>query len=253
MADSNSSTSRIDPLSPATRATKRNLLIASLVGIAFKAFDITVQQIPLAGLSIKFDRGIFEFLLLAVLLYLLITFCLYYYIDIRNFPPTTHQLNTEKWNKLSLGFMIQEWAQNATPKVNHASEPPFRYTVCSEYQGCLDQLAGSTRSLFAALRKKKPLIDYTAMLVEQPVKSERIFGQKADAEKALANYTERFLISYCLRRWMLRPRLWTVRFAYAFRNYGTDGLLPIMAAVIALAALFHIIDVTFLAAVVPRT
>src|SRR4051794_29488572 len=80
-----------DPLSPATRATKRNLLIASVLGISANAFNITVDKIPLAGLSINFDDRLFAFLLVIALVYFLGTFVLYYIIDIKNLEVTKHQ------------------------------------------------------------------------------------------------------------------------------------------------------------------
>jgi hypothetical protein len=52
-----------DPLSPATRATKRNLLLASVLAISANAFNVSIDKIPVAGLSITFDDRLFAFLL----------------------------------------------------------------------------------------------------------------------------------------------------------------------------------------------
>src|SRR5262249_10848467 len=90
---------RTDPLTQATRTTKRNLLAASVVAITFKAFDIVADKIPVAGMTITFDKGVFEFLLVMVLWYFLAAFVLYYYIDIENFPRTAHHESTDKWRK----------------------------------------------------------------------------------------------------------------------------------------------------------
>jgi hypothetical protein len=57
----------VDPLSPATRATKRNLLVASMLAITYRAFDVSIDKIPVAGLSISFDNRVFAFLLIATL------------------------------------------------------------------------------------------------------------------------------------------------------------------------------------------
>ena len=67
-----------DPLSTATRATKRNLLITSILAISASAFNVKVDKIPVGGLSISFDDHLFAFLLLATLLYFFCTFALYY-------------------------------------------------------------------------------------------------------------------------------------------------------------------------------
>lgn len=66
----------IDPLSSATRAAKRNLLIVSLLTITFRACQISIDKIPFSGLTINFDPGVFAFLLAALLFYFLVTFLL---------------------------------------------------------------------------------------------------------------------------------------------------------------------------------
>jgi hypothetical protein len=91
-----------DPLSTATRATKRNLLVASVLAISANAFNVSVQKIPLAGLSINFDDRLFGFLLLIVVMYFLSTFILYYAIDIKNIETTHHQDESEKAYQLRL-------------------------------------------------------------------------------------------------------------------------------------------------------
>jgi hypothetical protein len=72
-----------DPLSPATRAMKRNLLIASVVAISANAFKVSIDRIPMGGLSVSLDVRLFCFPAVIVLLYFLATFLLYYAIDIR--------------------------------------------------------------------------------------------------------------------------------------------------------------------------
>jgi phosphotransferase system glucose/maltose/N-acetylglucosamine-specific IIC component len=84
-----------DPLSTATRATKRNLLIASVLAISANAFNVSVDKIPLAGLSINFDDRLFAFLLVITLAYFLCTFVLYYVIDMKNLETTKHQTHAE--------------------------------------------------------------------------------------------------------------------------------------------------------------
>jgi hypothetical protein len=74
-----------DPLSPATRATKRNLLLASVIAISASAFNVSIDRIPVGGLSITFDDRLFAFLLLIVLAYFLCIFILYYAIDIKKY------------------------------------------------------------------------------------------------------------------------------------------------------------------------
>ena len=63
------------------------------MGITIKAFNVTIEKIPLGGLAIKFDNRVFSFLLLLALIYFLPILLIYYFIDIRNFNPTKHQQN----------------------------------------------------------------------------------------------------------------------------------------------------------------
>src|SRR5260370_19711930 len=85
-----------DPISSATRANKRNLLVVSVIAISASAFNVSIDKIPVGGLSISFDDRLFAFLLVVVLLYFLATFILYYAIDMKNLDPTGHQLAAEK-------------------------------------------------------------------------------------------------------------------------------------------------------------
>src|SRR5690349_8490792 len=86
----------IDPLATATRTAKRNLLAASMLAITYKAFNGTIENIPIAGLNIRFDKGAFEFLLLAAILYFGATFLFYYVIDMRNLEQTPDQGTTKQ-------------------------------------------------------------------------------------------------------------------------------------------------------------
>src|SRR5436305_1195225 len=110
-----------DPLTPATRGAKRNLLVASVLAITFKAFDVKVDKIPVAGLSIDFDDRLFSFLLLTTTAYFLVTFVLYYFIDIRNLDTTTHQKTSDKIfsNKFSMfNQEAEDWlSRNLDPIV----------------------------------------------------------------------------------------------------------------------------------------
>src|SRR4051812_38093337 len=99
--------SKTDPLTSSTRTTKRNLLAGSVAAITYKAFDITADKVSLAGVSITFERGVFEFLLVAMLLYFAVTFILYYYIDIKNFPRLAHQEATETWRQSKADWFNQ--------------------------------------------------------------------------------------------------------------------------------------------------
>jgi phosphotransferase system glucose/maltose/N-acetylglucosamine-specific IIC component len=96
-----------DPLSSATRAVKRNLLIASVLAISANAFNVSVDKIPVGGLSVNFDSRLFAFLLVVTLLYFFCTFVIYYAIDMKNLEPTTHQQEAEKKSNSKInGFNV---------------------------------------------------------------------------------------------------------------------------------------------------
>ncbi|SHG72113.1 hypothetical protein [Bradyrhizobium erythrophlei] len=112
-----------DPLSPATRATKRNLLLASVLAISANAFNVSIDKIPVAGLSITFDDRLFAFLLFIVLVYFLCTFVLYYVIDIKNLEETSHQETARKTFerrqndfKQRFGTIVQKDLQRYVPR-----------------------------------------------------------------------------------------------------------------------------------------
>jgi hypothetical protein len=114
VSDEETSSTKSDPLSSATRATKRNLLIVSLLAITFKAFNVTTDKLSFLGLAMTYDQGTFEFLMAVSLFYLLLTFALYYYIDIRNFPRTSHQQRTDAWREnLMEKFTQLYWDETA--------------------------------------------------------------------------------------------------------------------------------------------
>jgi hypothetical protein len=70
-------------------------------------------------------------------------------------------------------------------------------------------------------------------------------GEKGDrkvAHEKLAALTdlraETFPRHYYLHRMLLWPRTATVSLVYLIRNYGTDGILPMIAGLTAIAALY---------------
>lgn len=85
-----------DPLSNTTRATKRNLLVLSVLAITYRAFDVTVDRVPVTGgLSITLDPRVIVFLVSLCLLYFFCTFVLYYFIDMKNITPSSHQAKSK--------------------------------------------------------------------------------------------------------------------------------------------------------------
>jgi hypothetical protein len=228
-----------DPLSPATRATKRNLLLASVLAISANAFNVSIDKIPVGGLSITFDDRLFAFLLLIVLVYFLCTFILYYLIDIRNLEATAHQDASEK------AFV---------DRVN-------RYAV--QYTGVIHRDLQSLTSDFAVklhvnfshmLAVGQPIPESVNLVIPDPTHRGQDQPVPAELHKDLfAKLAERQ--HYWIKRF---PRdrgadkrraaflVKTTRSMYFLRNYFFDGSLPIALGVFALAAILSHLNLAWI-------
>ncbi len=268
MSDDKPDASPRDPLTSATRATKRNLLLTSIVAITFKAFDISADHIPVAGLSIKYDKGVFEFLLLILLCYFLATFILYYYIDIRNFPRSSHQDATDEWHKQKYSHFSWNTRGAFGGFLQELSTPEWRLILSHHGDGHISGWAGDRPSAlkYRERLKSSPLVCASEHLMYSKIhKASNVSGphdydagNPEHVRLALVvqerwNRTMRWLpLRYAWFKMTLRPRLWTVAFAYFFRNYVVDGALPIFVALISLAALYNLLDVHLLAQLAPK-
>jgi hypothetical protein len=255
---------RSDPLSPATRNTKRQLLVVSVIALTFKAFEISIEKIPVAGLTINFDRGVFEFLIAIALIYLLLTFILYYYIDIRNFPETAHEENTKKWKSESIDKFIYDWYEDAEALLNSVAPPGYYIHLNPSYRETLRDIIDPKRKLsfFAMLKAQGILPSQAQPNRDDPVSisgpsgpnDETIrAGAAAKAKEILVERTRAFRPAFRVYLLKLWPRLFTVRTAYFVRNYLTDGFLPIFLGCVALLSMYDFIDVHFLARFVPHS
>ena len=254
----------IDPLTPATRATKRNLLAVSMAAVIYKAFDITADKISVFGLNISFDRGLFGFLLLVMLTYFFVCFILYYYIDIRNRRRLQHELETESWLSQRVAALTHGYWQEGTVRI-HELRSGLHCNVDQEYYATLGKWTlGYPTVLRLIWRMKKSPVPtkelisvYGSTTPARTPDNSRIFTAAEKEEtlqeaiKLIDAHTRRFPLRYLRMKLLNLPRLWTVRAAYFLRNYAIDGLLPVLLAVIGVAALFEIIDLHFLKSLAP--
>lgn len=81
-----------DPLNPATRLAKRNLIGLSALAITVRAFDIKIDKLPITGLTLSVNEGAFRVCAFIGIIYFFIQFFLYRMSDFLN--------NDEKDNKL---------------------------------------------------------------------------------------------------------------------------------------------------------
>jgi hypothetical protein len=226
-------------LSPTTRTTERNLLVASVLAITYKAFHVTIDKIPVAGLSLNFDNRVFTFLLLIALVYFLCTFVLYYFIDIRNNEPTAHEVASEKAFNDSLDRFVRKY--DSAVQIDLTKRFP-------EYSFMGD---GSLGSILRNLEQMS-----VARITTGPRdQTKRISFKDAGTDPKLAAATQQILRRYWWRRKLyyvsLLPRLYCIRATYFVRDYLTDGILPIVLGLFAIAAVYDVVGVGWIRTIAP--
>lgn len=250
----------IDPLSAATRAAKRNLLVSSILVLTYRAFDISVEKIPFAGMSITFDPGVFAFLLSLAIIYFGVTFALYYYIDIRNIEETTHQKETKRNTSILIDAYTDRIAEALTLEL--AAGLPENHRI-SNVMGQVKRIVvffGVRRFTDAILFRDEfdpawiPL-SYSTQTPNLSTSTDLTPASHPELFDQLALTVKRRLRFFwwkekAHRLW--RKRLdWGVSAAYTVRNYFTDGILPIALGSLALAALYGWVDVHWIRSVAP--
>jgi hypothetical protein len=232
----------VDPLSSTTRTTKRNLLVASVLAITYKAFNVTIDKIPVAGLSINFDNRVFTFLLLITLLYFLLTFVLYYFIDIRNIETTAHQTASEKLFRDALHRFVSDYDSKLKKEVKERF-PDYdipQIEIAGTLAGQLATGAYPKVSKFPGGRKII-LDDYP----EPKPEPDPAFVKTAH------HMLRRYKRSYWIRYFSLLPRRYSIRLTYLVRNYLTDGLLPIALGCFAIIVLYGKVGVQWIQLLTP--
>lgn len=228
-----------DPLSPATRATKRNLLLASVVAISANAFNVSVDRIPVAGLSISFDDRLFAFLLLVVLVYFFCTFVLYYVIDIKNLETTEHQKAVKDAQSERIGTFAEHYLKRIREDLQNLL--PEGYVHVNPGQKTL-------------LEQNPSRVTY---VVIQGEKDTRIIERSTLGSTAtkLDDRLRTWIESYPKeKKENIRRSGYPVirmRVLYSLRNYFFDGALPIALALGALAAILFHLDLTWIQGYLP--
>ena len=236
-----------DPLSTATRTAKRNLLVASVLAITFKAFEVRIDKIPVAGLSIDFDNRLFSFLLLLATSYFLLTFALYYFIDIKNVERTLHQDRSDSTYNDRLQLLKQNFQFNTSDKLGKHLPAAHRIHLFSD--------GGMTSDPVGDALKANMVPSYTinqsfGRVVEQ-IKRDTKPDLYLMMDEALAK--EWSLFKRQRIRLILQEtiRWYAVAGAYTFRNYITDGALPIFLGLVAIATLLSWVNMKWLQNLAP--
>jgi hypothetical protein len=213
-----------DPLSPATRATKRNLLVASVLAISANAFNVSVDKIPVGGLSINFDNRLFAFLLLVVLLYFFCTFVIYYTIDIKNLEKTAHQTSSEELFQRRVNGFSQTYQHKVQKAVQQVLSPEYRVLINDNFSN--RKAKPADKSFYRILQRREPPSNDPMREVDRSKEPEMY--SKLDA--LVADWYDRYprAASWNKRGLLFVIRL--VRLTYFTRNYILDGALPVALA-----------------------
>jgi hypothetical protein len=230
-----------DPLSSATRATKRNILIASVLAISANAFNISIDKIPLAGLSVNFDDRLFAFLLVLSLVYFLCTFVLYYFIDIKNLERTQHQGTVEKSYTDRLAYFPSRYGDKVHSDLQALAPEGYVVATVSGF----DENGSAGGSSFTVQRRTHGRQD-TVKLPSQ--ENEAIYA-------AIQSRLEFWMLGYpralAANRRRAAATVFLIRGTYAARNYFFDGALPIVLGLFALAAILGHIDLHWIQRFLP--
>lgn len=234
-----------DPLSSATRTTKRNLLIASVLAISANAFNISIEKIPLAGLSVNFDDRLFTFLLVLTLVYFLGTFVLYYFIDIKNLEPTAHQGETEQRYQRRLRVFPSQYSEMVRSEIEKLI--PEGYVLNTT--GNVSE-TGDAFDLKYTIRKRanRRLIAGTTDEVLPRTEHETVFSA---IDARLAYWTERYPKAFAKNQRRARATVNSIRTMYFVRNYVVDGALPIVLGLLAVTSVLAHMDLHWIQTFLP--
>jgi hypothetical protein len=241
-----------DPLEKATRDAKRNLLLVSVAIITIKVFNVSIQQIPLGGLSINFDPAALGLLLSAGLLYFLVTFVLYYYIDVRNVETTKHQEEHAKQSN--------EAPKRYQSKLNYRIAEKIE-AVLSKGQSLATVVSGPPRVAEAVRptqifggRPNRVVVDISETTNKN---SFRTLTREHDAtlferiDDVIARNARTFWWRIQANKAWHRISSVRVVWTYYFRTYFVDGAFPALLALYAIAGLFDLVSLDWIKAYSP--
>jgi hypothetical protein len=211
-----------------------------VVGIAANAFNVSIEKIPIAGLSISFDDRLFSFLLVIVLLYFFLTFTLYYAIDIKNLEVPAHQTAAESWfieSQTTFGIRYFEKLQEKMSRLT-----PDRYRLnLTNFSGFYanDMPTVASYKLTNAISGQELPRDENKEIYER-----------------LDNLQTKHVKQYAAAKMGNRriARLWLsgTRLMYTARNYFFDGILPIGLGAIAIVTLLGHFDLSWMQSYMPN-
>ena len=233
-----------DPLSSATRATKRNLLIASVLAISANAFNVSIDKIPLAGLSVNFDDRLFAFLLVLTLIYFLCTFVLYYFIDIKNLEPTGHQGVVEQEHGKRLAQFPHSYGEKVRADLQTLAPPAFSIATTLSFSD--KGVAGDNK--YKIPKNGTRHLPGTSKAELPRSENEAVY---AAINSRLDSWNRRYPKAFAANRRRAAATVNAVRATYAIRNYFFDGALPALLGIFALVAILGKINLHWIQQLLP--
>jgi len=247
----------IDPLSGTTRNAKRNLLVAAIVAITYRAFDISIEKIPVAGIMIDFNKGAFSFLIILILIYFVSIFSLYYLIDIRSFEETLHQRQSQSTHISAERGRIERFLAQAQNRISRKIKAPLKVRFTDAASATVQAYLNSSSA-----QRTEILLSLVPEHLYNLENSDSPWDPIADLSKHEISYEtlNSFVIDLIPKivaferssAALENARFTGVKSLYAFRNYGLDGLLPITLGTIALLAMYKVIPMQWLQVLAPN-
>jgi hypothetical protein len=246
----------IEPFSETTLHTKRNLLVAGTLAITYRAFDVSVEKIPVAGIVIDFNRGIFAFLLVVVLFYFLVSFAVYFFIDVKNFEQPPHQLGSLDRLSKALTARVSRLTDRIEEKINGQLSDGDFIRLEARVRGDLLELQDLPKLKRRAFLRELNVASTYGLLKRDGSLNRRL---ERDKHRELYERVDR-LVASAIRRsiwfeaiptFLQRRRHSGVTFVYLLRSYILDGLFPFLLGVVGLLAMYGYLPLDWLRYVAP--
>ncbi|MFI5023775.1 MAG: hypothetical protein ACHQRJ_19255 [Alphaproteobacteria bacterium] len=247
----------VDPLSPSTRATKRNLLLVATAAIVVKTFQLGSSPITYSGVII--NAPMLVFVLALALLYLGVTFALYYVIDICNVSATQHQQikrhisrqRREAFRLAQIERMLKEMAKLVPEFFVYNDSPNYYESMFATKESLRSRVTGEEMSqhantLSVIYPSGRPPPDLGKLNSPETVQS-----LEAKIKLIGLAHLRRYRWASFRYRAYVRLRLELVEMLYRIRNYGTDGILPIVWLLVAFGDLYGFIDLAWVLRAMP--
>jgi hypothetical protein len=247
----------IEPLSDTTRVTKRNLLLAGTLAITYRAFDVTVERIPIGGgLVVDFNKGVFAFLLTIVLIYFLVSFALYFFIDVKNIEDTSHQKTSAQLLANATNRRIARFLERAASDARTAVQRPYKLVLSSGINAAMfDYLSRSAKGRTAFLSQMIPNTVYELhggpFILPGTKKPPEHEVAKEAADKFVMELFRTIPLFDRTRDILAWSRYRGVGAVYILRSYIVDGLLPLALGVAGILAMYQLLPLDWLRHIAP--